>query len=101
MGRPRVVEETALRLKKNIEAAREVASVRRRKLPEGRIGNVCPYVARVEVVGDIKDLQRQAQAKLLRNLELFSNFRINCKKRGKARRAGVSNTHEILFRIAH
>src|SRR2546425_5997695 len=36
-----------------------------------------------------------------RSSDLFGNFRINCKERGKARLAGVSNADKILFRVAH
>src|SRR6266550_4982235 len=101
MPRHRPQTNSCVTLEKNVEATRKVSSVRRRKLSEGGIGSIRPNVARVEVIGEIKDSHRQAKTIFLVNLEFFRNLRINCKKRGKARLARVSYAYKILFRVAH
>ncbi len=86
-------------LKNNIESAGKIAAIAVDKIPELRVARIISHVARIEIVGQIKNFQRKSNRVFFRRLKIFGNLSVERKKVRKTLIIGVARADEILILV--
>ena len=75
--------------------------IRSEELAKTWVRRVSANVARIEVIGCVKDAHRDSHSILLCHLKLFCYFRVEGQESRKTRLVRIAHADEILLSVAH